>query len=505
MEALCRYYKFVNLYIVVVREVKYLKYLAGVVMLLLMVPSLTTSCVKDEVLKTDGVVLRFSSDTVAFDTVFVTMGTVTKQVRVYNGYDQPVLISAVTLRGGAQSRFRLNVDGDTSMVVRNIEIAAHDSIFVFVQANINPNASDAPFLVEDAILFDCNGTTQSLPLTAYGRNAVYHNPTLRIVNQNGDLVAYGSYIDCDHWDHTRPHVIFGYAMVGEGATLRLQAGDELYFAPEARLYVRPEATLRAEGSPTHPVLFTSMRHDGWYDTLPGQWYGVLLAGGSRGSVIDWACVENGTVGVQVDTNVDGSPTLVISNTRVENHSVVGIVGQAGARIEGDNLLVTNCGTATLVLQYGGSYHFANSTFADYWGYNGNGNNRTNPSVILNNYYTSGRPLERAWFDNCVIYGNYGGSDGTGEILLDIDPATPHNIRFNNCLVKSTLIDHLATECILNRDPGFDTVGGRNYHLSPDSPCRGAGNAAYVTRPYDLDNVPRGTPPSIGAFESPRDI
>ena len=95
-----------------------------------------SSCWKEEDWRTEGVVLDFSCDTMAFDTVFTQMGTTTRQFKVYNHTRNAVRISEVTLQEGRASRFRLNVDGDTNLVARNVDIAAGDSIFVFVRANI---------------------------------------------------------------------------------------------------------------------------------------------------------------------------------------------------------------------------------------------------------------------------------------------------------------------------------------------------------------------------------
>ena len=95
---------------------------------------LFTSCWKEEEWQTEGVQLDFSCDTMAFDTVFTQMGTTTRQFKVYNHSHHAVRIQEVTLRQGRDSRFRLNVDGDTSMVAKNIDLAAGDSIFVFVRA-----------------------------------------------------------------------------------------------------------------------------------------------------------------------------------------------------------------------------------------------------------------------------------------------------------------------------------------------------------------------------------
>ena len=139
-----------------------------------MVLSLLGACSKEgEYGSGDLSGISFSCDTLAFDTVFTQMGTTTQQVRVYNRGRTEVCLSEVTLQGGYASRFRLNVDGDTNMVAHNVRIAAGDSIFVFVRANINPNSSLTPFLVEDAIVFAIDGASGAdrVVLTAYGHIA----------------------------------------------------------------------------------------------------------------------------------------------------------------------------------------------------------------------------------------------------------------------------------------------------------------------------------------------
>lgn len=489
------------------------KYILLFALLVALTPWVTTSCVKEGAYLTDSSArLQFSMDTIAFDTVFTTVGTTTQVVMVYNVYDQPMLIESVSLREGYASRFRLNVDGDTSMVVRDKVIAPHDSIFVFVRACINPNSALEPFLVEDAIEFEFNQKVQELPLTAYGRNAIYHNPTDSLyyayINEMGrpDTMWYPySVIDCENWDHTRPHVIFGYGRVPAGKTLHLQPGETLYFGSNAFLWV--QGSLDARGACGSPVTFTSMRHDGYRDTLPGQWGYVWLATGSVDNVVDWARVENGTVGFLVDTNVNGNPTLTITNSVVECHSTAGIIGQ-GAVIEGDNLLVADCGVALMSLQYGGSYRFSNSTFANYWRYD----TRKNPSLVLNNHYdyTDGnmttiypRDLRRADFRNCIIYGNYNGMDGVGEIDFQAIPQAMFNVSFDHCVLRTGVLDsndYPDAALIINRDPEFVDVRSREYHLMPASPALGAGKSAFVTRAYDLDGRIRNNPPTIGAYE-----
>ena len=422
------------------RKTLYLVVLAAVM------PLLTLSCSERGYADEREVTLSFSADTVAFDTLFTTVGSATHAVVVYNRSGSDVVLSSVTLAGGRASRFRLNVDGDTSMVARNVEILDGDSIFIFIQANINPNDLTVPFLVEDAILF---GNGQRLPLTAWGRNAVYH-----AVPEGASY----SIIDCANWDHTRPHVILGTAAIYRGSTLTLQAGDELYFYNNGILAVDSNASLVAVGTAEQPVLFTSLRHDGWYSFLPGQWQCLFFTSDSKGNIIDHAVVENGTGGLRVYPNAE----LTVSNTVVRNMSDCALIGQGGA-ISGSNLLVYDCLTAFITL-CGGSYDFTGCTFADYWRYS----SRTSPSVVLTNYQLNSDgtvrkvgDLVKADFSRCIIYGNY----GDGEFLDGCIDGPARNYSIDSCLIRGGNWDE---------DPMFVDIEEDDYHLQDGSPAAGIG-------------------------------
>ena len=55
--------------------------------------------------------LKFSLDTVFFDTVFTTLGTATENFRIYNPHNRFIKIDDISLAGGSSSVFRINVDG----------------------------------------------------------------------------------------------------------------------------------------------------------------------------------------------------------------------------------------------------------------------------------------------------------------------------------------------------------------------------------------------------------
>ena len=414
------------------------------VIVLSVMPMILLSCEQESFVRDGGEVqLAFSIDTVAFDTVFTTMGTATQKVTVYNRSDDNLILSSVTLEKGRTSRFRLNVDGDTSMEAHDVEIEAGDSIFVFVQANINPNDEQSPFLVEDAVSFS-NG--QRLPLTAWGRNAVYHitpcdSVWLRIGNET--------------WTDSLPHVVVGNVLVSEDCTLRLTAGAEVHFATNAMLIVDSAARLLVQGTAERPVLLTSLRHDGWYRFLPGQWQTVWFYNYSTGNMIDHAMIENATGGLRCYPGAQ----LTVSNSILRNISDCAIIGQ-GATVAGNNLLVYDC-LAGFTALMGGSYDFRRCTFANYWSYNAR---KIETIVLSNQMLTSagvvGGALTKADFVDCIIWGTR-----SPEVLLSEDERWPFNYRFVHSIVRGGEWDE---------DPLFTDPREDDYTLQEGSPAEGIG-------------------------------
>ncbi|MDF1866064.1 MAG: hypothetical protein P1U70_14625, partial [Saprospiraceae bacterium] len=58
-----------------------------------------------------NIMLEFSLDTLRFDTVFTELGSATQFFKVYNRNDQSIKISKISVGGGENSNFRINVDG----------------------------------------------------------------------------------------------------------------------------------------------------------------------------------------------------------------------------------------------------------------------------------------------------------------------------------------------------------------------------------------------------------
>src|SRR5688500_16366740 len=99
-----------------------------------------SSCRKDKQFTDSGTQLRFSTDTLTFDTVFTTIGSAVRSFIIYNDENKPVELSSLRIAGGENSMFRLNVDGVPGKVFTNVRIEAKDSIYVFASVTVDPTS-----------------------------------------------------------------------------------------------------------------------------------------------------------------------------------------------------------------------------------------------------------------------------------------------------------------------------------------------------------------------------
>ena len=439
---------------------------------------------KDKIDTNPALTLSFSMDTVFFDTIFTTIGSITKKLHVYNNNDNKVMVSSIKLAGGSQSFFKINIDGVPATSISDVEIPGHDSIFIFIRVTIDPNYKYNPLIVTDSLLFQTNGNLQNVKLIAWGQDAnFYKNKTLK-----GAIV----------WDSLIPHVIFGFVRVDTGATLTLMPGTKVYFHKTAYFAVSSQATLKLAGTLNHPVRFQGDRLDPYYKDLPGQWDGIYLEKGSRQNEIDYAIIKNGSFGIFIDTISSPTvPTLNINNTIIQNMAGTGIYAYA-SNVISTNCVIGDCGNAALELAFGGSYDFRQLTIGNFWG----GSVRFSPSLRISNYVydTSGikipNSLTKAYFGNCIIYGNE-----DEEIMLDSLEIAQFSYTFDHVLLKTnkSISDPLHfPECFKNEDPRFVDVMNFNYAIDSISPAIKKGKLMDV--PFDINGVDRGDTPDLGAYQ-----
>ncbi|MDR1973377.1 MAG: hypothetical protein LBQ31_01745 [Bacteroidales bacterium] len=443
-----------------------------------------------------SVELSFSADTVRFDTVFTTIPTVTKWILVRNNSKKYIKISRVYLENGSSSAFRLNVDGDTSLTSHDVIVASRDSFYIFITADLHYLQNiNTPFEVLDNIVFELNGNKQQVVLQAWGQNAYYHFPNMvhKIPLIEGDT-QYMHYFewDCDNATPVdKPHVFFGHAAVAQGKSWTIPSGAKLYFAGGAGVWVKQGGVLDVQGTFTNPVLFTSLRQDYDYKTMPGQWSGIWIDAGSDGNQINYANIFNAQYGVMIDSSTTSNNALEIYNTRIENMTRYGILSQKNY-IKGVNIVVGNCATGVGLLRGGGATFF-HCTFTNYYSSFGGAY-----SLVLNDY--SGEqtePFAFADFINCIIYGKT-----DDQINFDLKEKTNLPYLFDHCIVGTSVKNNKFVSCSSN-DPVFTKESEGNYEISSEkSPAVKAGNTTYSDpMAYrDIKNILRGTPPTIGAYE-----
>lgn len=445
----------------------------------------SVSC-KKETLLTSGGELRFSNDTLTFDTVFTQYASFTIGIKIFNPQNQKINISSVRLEKGSQSFFHLNVNGVSGNTVNDIEVAANDSIYVFATVKIDPTNEDNPFIIEDKLIATLNGNDFSIPMYAYGQNA--HYVTDSVIGQS------------DTWLTDKPYVILHSALVDKGATLTIPAGCRIYMHADSRLYVL--GRLIANGTKEDSIIFQGNRLDRGYfgnEGYPGEWGGIYFDSSSTGNEMSWTilrnCGNNSGGGLPFAIEVFGKAgianQLTLKNTIVENSIGYGLLCFQ-ANVKAENTLVHTCGSQALALLQGGNYEINNSDFIIY--YPTKLSHIDEPTAVVLNYfaisnteYVTGNM--NAVFKNCVIYGSL-----DNEIFCDQKNESSYSVTFDHCFIKSK--DALPSFVTANSsiignsaDPDFVDILKWNYRLTDTSSLKDAGiNIPAIGN--DLDDMPR---------------
>jgi hypothetical protein len=430
------------------------------------------ACRKDTPL-TSGGSLRFSTDTLTFDTVFTETGSFTVGVKLYNTSDAPVKLSSVRMGGGATSPFRINVNGIPGPEVTDVEIAANDSVYVYALVRINPDTVDAPFVVQDSLIATLNGQRFILPFLAYGQNAHYIN---------GELLRTQIWGAADK----KPYVIINSALVEPGNTLTIVPGTRIYMHANSRLIV--QGTLLARGTKRDSIVFQGDRLDRNYfggRGYPGEWGGLYFDSRSNGSVLQHVVLKNGgntalnaypaLIQVNPDSVNNGTPQLYLDKVTIQNSIGYGILSFGGS-ITGNNLLIHSCGANALALLQGGTYEFNNGTFHLQGTYALR--HVDQPTLVALNYLDLGKGVFRdqalkATFRNSIFWGSL-----DDEVFCGKRPNTSYDVTLDHCLLKvKDAANYAAAQqntILLNTDPEFTDPEKEDFHPKPTTPVKNAG-------------------------------
>ena len=466
--------------------------------------SIAVSCknhnIEDELLQfsylnDDFEYLSTKNLTVTFDTVFTSIGSVTRKFLVHNTSSQEITTD-IFLAGGQHSFYSINVNGVSGTSFKNIEIPKKDSIFIFVKVNIDPQNQNNPFLVTDSIVFITGSHKQDVKLLAYGQDAYYI-----IADQGSDNLRYKIVAGERQritWTKDRPYVVYGWAVIDSTGKLIIEPGTKIYFHHNSGLWVYRYGNLEVNGTSQEPVLFRGDRLEKWFDEDYEQWNRIWINEGANANINN-AIITNAYIGVQVDplpagNNITITPNIVkINNTIIKNTKSIGVLSRF-LNLEMTNCVITNNEGCSLLLE-GGQYTMKHLTIANYAKAD-----RKSPACYISNkisddLYKDVPPMDtKTDFYNCIIYGK-----NETEVAASKAQGADLETMFQNCLLKAKDNNSYFIDCLRNVDPKFTDKDQLDFTLLPESPAIGKGkpNIGVET---DILGKNRGDKPDIGAYQ-----
>jgi hypothetical protein len=424
--------------------------------------------------------VSFSSDTVSFDTVFSTVGSVTMEFRAINRGNDPLLIDRIYLGGGSGSPFRLNIDGVPSENSEDVVLAQGDSLFVFVDVTIDPLNEVNPVAVLDSVIFESGSFTDRVILEAWGQD-------IWLLEDESSGTA--------TWTEGKPYVISGSFLVDTSAVLVMGPGTRVYFHHNAKMTVA--GTLITMGDAEKPVLFASERLEQAYEDVPGYWKGITFLDCSRNNVLESTDIRNAEISVRLEGSATDKPDILLGKVSVMHNSVASLVA-TNAHVLAVNSLFAHSGFSTVSLSEGGTYEFIHCTMANRWEYSF----RSEPVMFI------GRgegELPEVTVVNTVISGTL-----NNELSIDAVPSEVTGMFYaDSSLIKvdttgsAWYVSGLFKAVQTSPLPRYIDESAYDYRPDTLSPLLDvAGRSESITWSRDIRNMPRptGTGPDIGAYE-----
>lgn len=423
--------------------------------------------------------LEFSADTVFFDTVFTDTRTVTKRLKVYNQSSGAVILNKIYLQEQEASQFSLYVNGEKGTSFNQIKLLGKDSLLILVEARINRQDKDLPFVVEDR-LFITNGQSYGIPVVAWGQDAIFIKNSVLPCNTT--------------FTAEKPYVLFGSILVDTLCSLTVDPGTRIYYHFNSALFVK--GSLNVNGSAENRVLFSNNRFEERYRNAPGQWRGIYLLEGSFDNKVLFTDIRNADVGIRIgNPDSDDIFDLEIGHTKIENISTAGILSFT-SDVFIYNSLINNCGTASVAAIAGGNYRLWNNTLANY-AFDFIRKDATfilADNIILDDNSLLVNDL-KADVRNNIIWGNL-----QEELTIsDAQNRGDVEINFNSNIIR-TSSDTLRKNNLINTDPLFLGPSDYNYELDSSSAAVNAGvELPGITT--DLKGKPRENGADLGAHEN----
>ncbi len=418
--------------------------------------------------------LSFSRESITFDTLFTSIGSVTQRLWVYNNNKHAVNISSIQLARLYSSSYKIIVNGEEQLLLNNFEVKGKDSMLVLVKVLIDPQNQSLPYLVDDSIVFVTNGNIQDVDLLAYGQDAFFFTNTNVACNTI--------------WTNTKPYVITGNVTVPAGCTLTIDKGTRVRFHKAATLSIA--GTLLAQGDKDSIITFRHDNLSGYYNDLPGQWGGIIFLAGSKNNTLAYTELKNATNTILLHSEPDAD---TIAELRLE-HSVLknaseNILTATNSDVYAVNCLVNNSAGYLMNVSSGGNYYFDFCTFANYsqdFFRNAVSIRFSNGDASLSNDLT-------ARFQNSIVWG-----DKTEELEFNKNGTNAFTLSSHYSILK-TALSLTNSNTLFNQNPFFVSEFGKDFTLQASSPAVDSGMALPLIS-TDLTGETRDASPDRGCFE-----
>jgi len=439
------------------------------------------SCKTESILEGQIGLLKFSEEKIEFDTIFTKTRSITRQIKVYNPTSNEINIPKLYVVNGSESEFALNVNGIAGNSHNNLSILPNDSIFIFVQANLQENFKDTSIIHLDSICFEYTNTREYIPLIAWGQDIIKHE---------------GARINSTTFTAGKPHVIIDSLIVNEGETLTIEAGAKLYLNFNSNLIV--EGTLIIEGTIDNNVTIASTRLEEAYLQHAGLWGSIIFRNGSKNNSIIYTEIKNGLNAIVIN-KAESPIDLEIHNTKIHDFSVAGIQA-TNAKINCSNSVFYKTYSSSISLQ-GGEHIFNHITLFNDGTFEGRKHKASVYISDINSIDSSATPINSIQFSNSILIGKL-----TNEITINADDNS--NIKISNCLIKDKLTTQekpfFIDETMYDKTKNlFKNYFNSDFSLDTLSQVKNIGKLEFgQITPTDIQGNSRteDNKPDIGAYE-----
>lgn len=418
--------------------------------------------------------VKFSVDSLKFDTLLAGLPSSVHTVKIFNTGNENIVFDKVELGGGAHSDFSINLHGRAGSSFNNIQLPAKDSIYLFVTVTpVNPGSDDF-FLIRDSISFSYKNLTQKLQLEAYAEPVtVYKDVT---IHNNLTLETGKSYF------------IHGTFTVAENVKLDIPEGVKIYVYPNSPIEIK--GILNINGSAEKPVLFTTYRKD---YLKPGSWEGIKLSANNQLHSIKYTRIEYAKNAIVLESPHADNTQLDIEGT-VIRFSLSSALRLKNINLSLNNSEITN-NNINISIEGGGKYHLNHVTAATYSTMH---TIHQNAGIFITDTGSSETNPAKIDILNSIIWG-----DLSDEIRFEKEYAhSSVNIRYSIC--KTSLQkDNLNILESQTTDPLFAEIDISkkifNFKLSSGSPAINRG--LFLSSDRDITGALRTDgKPDLGCYE-----